>query len=361
MLMKNYCSQPWIGLDISAQGEFKPCCKFNKSISNNIEDYYNSKLLQEVKDFHSNDLRHPSCKRCWDDEDAGVKSKRQLDAEYVLVDNIDIADDNIKLLGISFGNTCNLACRTCGSYASSKWASELKRHGNFNEQKLYGHNKFYKDSNFITSLIQKLGENVHIDITGGEPLLSDSIEHHDFINMMAKKESVTLHYVTNCTFYPSNKLLELWKTFKKVDIQFSIDGTGELFEYIRWPANWETVYKNIKRYQEYQSINDNIQLSISHTLSILNVSNINDFLSWCKSESLPEPYIGFVSKPLEYNIKALPKNIKLKLKDSLPESITNFMMSEDLSEHYSNALTYNKFLDVQRNQLGFLDISKHTF
>ena len=322
--MNNFCPQPWVGLDISAQGEFKPCCKFNKTISNNIEDYKNSQLLQEVKDYHQKNIRHEGCKRCWDDEDAGIRSKRQLDNQYVFRKKfINIFTSRIRLLGMTFGNTCNLACRTCGTIASSRWLQEIKKHGNFNNQTVYNHSKFYKNDGFMNDLVDLIDDNIHIDIAGGEPLLSGTQEHINFIqNLSDKGKNITLHYTTNCTNYPSNDILTLWSKFNKIDIQFSIDGIGNKANYIRWPSDWDIVYSNIKKYQEYQKQNSNIQISISHTLSILNILDLPNFIDWCEKESLPKPYIGMVSKPGEYNIKSLPPSVKEQIKNKKKDAKT---------------------------------------
>jgi len=353
--MKNFCAQPWVGLDITPQGEYKPCCKFSSVIADNLDDYNNSKLLKELQDYHNNDLRHPDCKRCWNDEDSGLISKRQLDNKFVFHEKLlDIDSGKINLLGLTFGNTCNLACRTCNTNSSSRWRKEIDEHGNFNNQVVYTHSKFYKDKKFFDDLLQMLDENLHIDLSGGEPLLTGTKEHLYFIKKLAKHgDNITLHYTTNTTNYPSDELLKLWTNFKKVDIQFSIDGIGDKLEYIRWPAEWNTIYEHIQKYKALATSNTNIQLSISHTLSIFNVLDLPQFLDWCEKESLPTPYIGMVSYPVEYNIKVLPQDIKTQITEVLGErcpSVISYMNSEDLSSDFTKTLSHIKFLDKVRKQ-----------
>ena len=50
----NICYQPWVGLDISPQGEYKPCCKYSHAISDNYNDYRNSDELNQLKLDHLN-------------------------------------------------------------------------------------------------------------------------------------------------------------------------------------------------------------------------------------------------------------------------------------------------------------------
>ena len=78
------------------------------------------------------DGKKPStCNKCWSVEQAGRKSKRILAydmLEYTKVFNkIDYEDINpktIQFLDLKLGNICNLKCRICGSWSSSKWAQE---------------------------------------------------------------------------------------------------------------------------------------------------------------------------------------------------------------------------------------------
>ena len=48
--MKTFCKLPWQGLDISPQGEYKPCCKFSTSIASSMEAYRSSKELAKLKE-----------------------------------------------------------------------------------------------------------------------------------------------------------------------------------------------------------------------------------------------------------------------------------------------------------------------
>lgn len=357
--MKNFCFHPWLGLDISPQGHYKPCCKFIGSLGDSLDLYKSNQKLFELKDYHLKDLRHPGCKRCWDDEDAGMKSKRLIDKEYHLLDRpTDIVRDKIRFLSISFGNTCNLACRTCSSYASSRWSSEIKNYGPHDDQIWFKHNKFYKHPNFLTETVDSLDNFVHIDIPGGEPFLSDIDEHISFLNLIKNRsETVSLHYTTNGTNFPSDTLINLWKNFKQVDIQISIDGIGKMFEYLRWPAKWDLCYTNVKKYKSLIDSNSNFKLSISHTVSILNILDLPDFYEWCSKENLPSPHIGMVSSPKEYNIMCLPDYMKkiityeLMKKGSLTLPVINFMNKENLSsDYFYKLMSQTSFLDTCREQ-----------
>lgn len=353
--MTKMCYHPWVGLDISPQGEFKPCCKYKQPLGNTLAEYQNSPQLSKLRGEFLQGQQPEGCIRCWRDEDSGLPSKRLLDNEYVFQKQVPELT-SLKVLSFPFGNTCNLACRICNSYSSSKWASEeQKLKSTFNEIKIYSPSSFYKNSEFITKIKELCKDLIHLEIPGGEPFYADKEIHFDFLNHFQNPENVSLHYITNGTKYPSKEIEELWKKFRQVDIQVSIDGRGKQFEYNRWPANWPTVLSNLSRYLNLKSDESNIKLSISHTVSIFTVYYLPEFLDWCKKYYLPDPYLGLLTRPTYYNISVLPVEAKQEIEkrfDSYPQlkPIVKDMWSKDDSNQLDTTIKYVKMLDKQRNQ-----------
>lgn len=347
----NFCLHPWQGLDISSQNQYKPCCKYQKSLGNSIDEYLQN---QELKDLRNNFLqgkKDPNCSRCWQDESAGLPSKRQLDFEYVFKNKIDFNNEtNIKVLNIGLGNTCNLSCRTCNSYSSSKWSVDeikLNKIDTKFVQQIFPHNNFYKDEKFFDDLFNKTGDLIAVDINGGEPFYSDPDSHFNFLFKLKNKQHIKLKYITNATVRPSKKLLSLWNEFDKIEIMVSIDGVGVHNNYIRHPSNWDTVYENVKFYQTLT----NIQLSISHTLSVLNILYLPEFLLWCDQEKLPKPYIGLVTRPTYYDIKILPDYIKQTVIDKFKNfnTLTDLKSVKQHLEKSPTSMEWPRFLSITEN------------
>lgn len=327
----NICYQPWVGLDISPQGEYKPCCKYSHAISDNYNDYRNSDELNQLKLDHLNGKRPDGCARCWKDEDNGLPSKRQMDYEYHLNSQPPELEKTL-LLSVAFGNTCNLACRICSSYSSSRWSNEAKKLGALFPK--FMHQQFYKTDEFKSMLNDLSGDLVHIDIPGGEPFLTEIPEHIEFLkHLIAIDNTPSLHYTTNGTQWPKG-LTKLWNHFPEVDIQLSLDGTGSKFEYQRWPAKWDIVYENIKQFQELSNKHQNIRLSVSHSVSIYNILDLDNFKTWCDAEGLPIPWIGLVTKPEYLDIKCAPENFK--------DNLDNI--------DFDNFIKYVNILDSSRGQ-----------
>lgn len=349
------CYHPWVGLDISPQGEFKPCCKYKYVLGKTLEDYRNSKELANLQQEFLNGQEPEGCSRCWRDEDANLPSKRVLDNTYIFQNQAPPLD-SLKVLSFPFGNTCNLACRICSSYSSSKWVrteQELKK--TFNEIKVHAPNNFYKDSQFLSSIKDSCRDLIHLEIPGGEPFFADKEIHYNFLNHFENPSQVSLHYITNGTKYPDGDIIKLWDKFRQVDIQLSLDGVNQQFEYNRWPSNWADVSLNLTRYLNLRDSKNNIKFSISHTVSIFTVYYLPEFLDWCEQYKLPSPYLGLLTKPSYYNITVLPHEVKTVIADrfkSHPQlnPIVEDMRANDNSNQLDITLKYVKMLDRQRNQ-----------
>lgn len=342
----NMCYHPWVGLDVSPQGDFKPCCKFSDVLGKNLSEYKQHPRLKQLRQDFIDGKKNDGCARCWQDENAGLPSKRTLDNEYIFKNTVpDLS--SIKVASVPFGNICNLACRICGSYSSSKWTSESKKLISLiPEIKIFEHSKYYDDPEFMSVLKDELQNLIHLDIPGGEPFFSNSDIHLKFLESISAE---TIHYTTNGTIFPSTELLDAWQKFKRVDIQISVDGVGKVFEYSRWPAKWSDVYQNIKRYQDLNL--PNLQISISHSVSVFTISQLPEFLLWCREERLPDPYLGIVTRPEHYSITILPKEAKQWLTEKLGDHpIVFHLWSKDNSEYIDKFKKYVKILDKQRQQ-----------
>jgi molybdenum cofactor biosynthesis enzyme MoaA len=358
MTKENFCSLPWIGLDISAQGHYRPCCKYDGIVAESYHDYTSSQELAELKQQFINGQRPKQCNRCWRDEDLGIQSKRQLDQKYVLNNcNINLENSKFLTIGFALGNTCNLACRICGSHTSSRWLPEAeKMQSKLPSIPIFEHKKFYKDQEFLDQLSVFADTVIHVDIYGGEPFLTGLKEHKEFLTqLLPRANEISIHYTTNCTIFPDEEFWLLWNNFKNVNIQLSIDGTDNDFEYSRWPASWNECYVNIKKYQFKQQDLSNLQLSVSTVVSIFTINNLDEFIQWCETEGLPYPYLGIISKPEYYDITVLPQEVKKEIASRLNlPAIVDHMFSIDNSHLLPITKKYIDVLDQHRNQQSLL-------
>lgn len=361
--IENFCYNAFLGLDISPRGDLKPCCKYqHKSIPKfnilqGISKYKDSKFLKDLQTQFLNNSRPAGCIRCWQEEDAGIKSKRQLDYERheTSFNEHDKSTTIFKNISLAFGNLCNLACRICGPHNSSKWASEMKK----TDGKDYPIHDWFRDPKVMLDILENTQQAIHFDIPGGEPLLIEIQEHFDLLKKFKENGSaknISLHYTTNGTSYLKDRHLEIWQSFKEVDIQISIDDIKERFEYNRWPAKWGTVYENIKKFQKLKDQEKNIKLSISFTVSAFTILYADEFYSWCLAEGLPEPWMGRLHDPIYYRCSVFPTAIKKEIKKKLSLSkysevrkLIEYLKYDD-HKHFTNFKKWIDLLDSERNQ-----------
>ena len=237
------------------------------------------------------------CERCRIEEQNNIASKRKLDNERWnnYYSQYDLGTGMFITASIAFGNTCNLKCITCGPFSSSKWQKEyLELHGK-NVKPLH----FYR-AEFVDEFINYCPKILHLDIPGGEPFLSGVYEQQRLLSSLieqGRSQEISIHYTTNGTVFPDQTWWELWKHFKEIDLQLSIDDTGDRFEYIRHHAIWQNVLENITEYQHKDRTIDNFRISVSCTVSAYNVAYLPEFFDWCREKQLPRPWLGKVHNP----------------------------------------------------------------
>jgi MoaA/NifB/PqqE/SkfB family radical SAM enzyme len=322
-----FCYSPWSNIDFSPTGAITPCCKFqikhydkiHNIKTDSITTYANSDFLKQIKTEFSNDQWPIGCERCQIEEQNGIESKRQLDYtrwkdQYQIYQ---LTENNFITASIAFGNTCNLKCITCGPTSSSKWQNEAKDIYNITIK----HHKFFKEE-FVTDFVNNAPGIIHIDIPGGEPFLSGVPEQKALLNyyvLSGQASNITLHYTTNATVFPDDEWWDLWTHFKEIDMQLSIDGVGNRYEYIRFPASWIEVNCHIDNYIKKSNLN-NFRLSVSHTVSAYNIYYLDEFFTWCNNKGLPRPWLGRVHSPAHMRPGVWPDQIKDKITNHLENS-----------------------------------------
>lgn len=315
------CVNPWINLEITNTGNFRPCCEYAGVIpditieSTSIIDAYNTSYMKNIRLDFLRGTTPSGCVGCVKQESLGKKSKRIRD-NFVYRDYLGNIDWNANLtqlvsLDIKLGSTCNLSCRICGPVNSSAWAQEVKTHDLNNKYNITSLIKadWIKDteSHFWNNLREITKSLRYIQFTGGEPLLSKQhvyiLEH---LIDAGVADQISLHYNTNGTIFP-DQLISIWDQFKHVGISFSIDNIGKKFEYERYGESWEVVESNIDRFLKLNL--NRMSLDIYCTLSALNIADAYSLYQFGKLKKLPVEY-NMLKFPSELSIDILTKQAK---------------------------------------------------
>ena len=277
------------------------------SFGNNVLEYINSEDLKKVKEKLLNGEKILNCQHCWDSESHGFASKRLRDNKTyqqrfnLLFHKKDLLEPNPLLAEyyIRLGNDCNLRCVTCNDNLSTGWLSENKK---FNLPHSF-RNIISSDDPIWNHIEQHSKYAKLIEFIGGEPFMINIDQQISLLSALVKDNSashIKLRYHTNGTKIPKD-LFDLWGNFKKVTVWFSIDGIGDSFNYLRYPANWNEVSNNILEFKKLQETLVNLDLKVTTTLSMLNALEIENVLDWCKIQNL-NYFVNKLNFPADYNI-----------------------------------------------------------
>ena len=318
MLPEKICMLPWISIETSPIGTARPCCLAMDEITradgtkyslreNTLEEIYHSEYMQDLRRDFLADKKPKTCQRCWDEEAAGRVSKRmnsriRLKEYYDSVDWTNTDPDQLWFIDLKLGNICNLKCRICGSWSSSKWAKEeIDYIPELVDRKTHLAYTYLKDgawpreSEVFWDNIKTLLPNIkYLEFTGGEPFLIE--QHFEFLRYAVDtnySKHIEIHYNTNGTVFP--KSAELWANFKHVEIAFSIDNVGARFEYERYGANWEEVQDNISKFTAMRG--SKISTQLCTTMNIQNVYYLPDLCEWISTQTFDHVYFNMLHDP----------------------------------------------------------------
>lgn len=369
-LTSSICVLPWNHLFIDNNGTISPCCFYNydrKENSDRHQSKYKSNSTQELLSHGKLELsdeilklrsellsgfRSSSCQTCFKNEPELKTSCRiQMNGEYPetyqKIKESELKFDSpyqIQSLDLRFGNRCNLACRMCTASASETLAEDLREyHGrNFDESKLTN-TKWYKDKKVFETLLPLLTEVKTIYIAGGEPFLIS--ESWDFLEMLIDSgiaQNVTLQYHTNLTLLP-DRAQSIWSKFKRVELLFSIDGIGKVFEYIRYPARFSAIEGNmVKLDLDYYAYNIE-SAAVQMTVQAYNIFEIGPLFYCLQTFTHIDhyPILSILDSPYELSIAALPSHVRREAANT----IDSFLSELNHSMLHGSSKRKERFLD----------------
>ena len=318
-LPKTICRLPWTSMEVTPMGTYRPCCLYNESIpglsvqnGNTIADAQHSDYMKNLRQQFLNGEKPTGCNSCWQEESVlGRMSKRK--ATFIKLKGIDVQYNESSVapifLDLKLGNICNLKCRICGSWSSSKWAQEEIDIAN--GENLTARDQLIKGQwprktpNWWHSLEDALEHIEYLEFTGGEPFLIN--EHFDLLQVLVDRgyaKKIDIHYNTNGTVWPERGL-ELWPHFKRVEIAFSIDDVSARFEYQRFGADWNKTYDNVLK-----ATNTKFALQICTTFNIQNAYYWGALSRWIESTGITDVHFNILQAPPQFSLRNLPEQVK---------------------------------------------------
>ena len=254
--------------------------------------------------------------------------------------------DQLSFIDLKLGNICNLKCRICGSWSSSKWAIEemeyLPKGANKKDHIAYTwlkQGKWPEESPDFWENLKALLPNIkYFEFTGGEPWLIQ--EHWDLLQYAADNgysKTIDIHYNTNATQQLGPHTM-VWDKFGRVDIAFSVDNVGERFEYERYGAEWALANEIIDSVHWTKSVDTpNITTQLCFTINIQNVYYIDELLYWAETKKFGSIYFNMLHSPDHMSIQQMTPAAKELVLNKLK---TTFWKSSKYQQEIDNVIKF---------------------
>lgn len=371
---ETFCALPWIHLSTRPNGHMRLCCTANASSAGATNDKkyggevgilknddgrpanlnhtsllegWNNNYMKSVRTQMLRGEVPPSCSKCFKEEAAGHRSKRNWETEYwsrridlqKLVDETDAEGGTpakVYYVDLRLGTKCNLKCVMCSPHDSSLWVSDWKKlypkieNPELKEIMSWNNNgkvdgatyDWHKDNPiFWQQLYDQIPHMQQLYFAGGESTIIE--EHYELLEECIRRghaHNIELRYNSNGIELPE-RLFSLWAKFKRVRFHFSIDSIGEMNSYIRYPSNWSVIEKNLRLLDNTDS---KIEVTIACAVQMLNMFYIPDFIKWKLAQNYkkinPWPLgaglinYHFVYHPANLNVKVFPKWFKDRIR-----------------------------------------------
>ena len=343
---KTFCMAPWTHTYLSPQTERRMCCasrepaqSFKQYIDtgNNAKEYKPLTLKEHWNSDHMKSVRLrmmageelSECEVC-DHKLLNTDVYRsywnqlfsnRVDEAYDSTDETGATTMQTISFDYRFNNLCNFKCRMCGDMLSSSWEAESRKHNRWNKESqpwmaspLREQIIKFQDTQVVQEFVEAVETKTIKEIywCGGEPLMWDMHwkAMQRIIELGFAKE-VYVRYNTNLsrTSFKGTKLFDLLPQFQDWQICSSLDGTGEVGEYIRDGLDYEQWLRNFKEGMAVAKTAREMRLDYTITMpGLLELKNMFDLSRELNTEILTKVMFTFSNDEILSPL-ALPKEL----------------------------------------------------
>lgn len=290
-----------------------------------------------------------ACSYCWKLEslpasdtisDRVVKSSSWLDLETKDLLQVPLNQVTPRYVEVSFSNKCNLKCSYCSSLYSSAWSQEHEAFGGgMPHVYTWPRVQLAESENPYIEAFWKWWPELKLQletlrITGGEPLLSDSLWR--ILDELENNPNKNISLIINSNLMVgsaqieklSEKLRNLLsaKHVRSIKIVTSLESDGAAAEYSRFGLKTDIFWKNVDLL--LKSVPD-LQISITSTIQILAVTTYLDFLKNVLSRRKDSQFVRlmtdpiFLKEPPFLSIEFLPDSVKKDFSQKLSDFVSS--------------------------------------
>jgi MoaA/NifB/PqqE/SkfB family radical SAM enzyme len=398
-LSPTICLLPVSSINVHATGKLVRCqmseIPMGDVAEGSILEQWNNQDFQQLRQDQVNGVWQRGCISCKTKEDNGGVSKRlhwqSLDVFEDVWEKVDwfkYKDNKIYHMDIAFNNLCNFKCRMCNSAYSNAWLGDeakLKEKGvdgpgAGRTSATFNREKWSMSSAQLQEVVDAAPDLRRVEILGGEPFLVP--EFMEFLGMLRTAgidKNIELMITTNGSVV-TQEHLDALEGFKYVNINLSLDATGDLFSYMRSAGyiSWEDIVAKATMIKNWcdQPRPGNYKLNLNGTYQIFNALNIKEFMEFIikfygwdtatpsnASKNRHSFEHRILVGPPVYKASNLPKDILQRSLAQIEELFVEYPFLNTITERrYLNDIkTYLvKHIDTELNKEDSDILARHT-
>jgi MoaA/NifB/PqqE/SkfB family radical SAM enzyme len=390
------CTAPFVAALIDTNKGVRPCCVYDNTYIGNIKEQsliniINTDEWKKLKQkMYENEWPDP-CLPCKEREEVTGWSVRTLFSDGSF-DVTGWEEEKLTYLEFNGSNICNLACLHCTPGFSSRWVIDNKKAKAvfdtidpiiqskiryFDAVQVYTDDKngratkmHLPDPELVLNNLKELDlSNLRtINFKGGEPLLnSETLAILNHLDEKSILSNVSIILSSNGT-YINQELIDVFKKCKNITFNLSLDGIGDLFNYIRYgDAKFTDIEPVVARLNELSNISVHFQVSVMN----YNIFNLEDIRLWvndmAKKYKVVYDAAGFancVQQPRYLSLQTLADDTRTQLikyfkelpnsnhYDTVIKNLESEYIGDDIHDdwvHYTNLMQTvrkNNILDI---------------
>jgi hypothetical protein len=356
---KTLCMAPWTHTYLSPQTERRMCCASTEKATSfkqyidtgsdakeynpkTLDEHWNSEHMKSVRRRMMAGEELPECQVC-NNKLLNTDVYRTYFNSLFGHKEEDLwrltnADGSTEMPVVSFdyrfSNLCNFKCRMCGDMLSSSWEAEQRKNEMWSpwakpwmaepvRSKIKQFQEDEVEKEFARAVDKHLIEEIYW--VGGEPLMYE--QHWKYMKQIVDQGDADKVYVRYNTNLSRTKYrgIDLYKDllvhFKDWQICASIDGTGQIGEWIRDGLDYEKWLQNFKDGVAIKRNSRQMRLDVTLTLpGLLEVKNLFRLSKRFNVEMLTKVVFTFTP-----DIVLSPLALPRKLLDEIVDELLDFI------------------------------------
>lgn len=264
-----------------------------------------SHWLADIRAVMGNDSWPKECHRC-----QATEPNHSVRLDSIRKHSLLQSKSDYIILGGVLDNICNSACQSCNSHFSTKIGS-------------------LESTNYLrienSSLFDKIpwDDVVEIDINGGEPTASPN--YQKLLERLPENVHILRVNTNGSRLLPN--IEHILNRGILVIITLSLDGTGQVHDYVRWPVKWSMYKDTVIKYRELASKYKNLRLQAWTTLHILNAGDFDNIQKYAQDQSLDHSW-AYLEMPQPLDLR-YSNDLSRRCRHMAPDYIATWDDNQD--------------------------------